>query len=504
MATYWHLVETIMGGIEKMREAGETYLPKFVAESADAYRNRIKQARMTNVFLDIIQNLSMRPFEKPVTLPEETPKELVEFAEDVDGAGNNLHVFAFALFRAAMSRGITFLLVDYTKGADKARTRAEEKAMGARPFWRHYLATDVVAIYSDHINGQEVLTEVRLREFDIVRKGFSEENVEKIRVFRLEMETMETDRYVTWEVYERDESGMTSTSNRRTSGMNEDALNPKSEKWNLVEGPHKLSLDYIPLVPIPFSERMDWRVDPPLKDAAHLQIELYQQENGLKNARIATAYPMLAGQGVEPEKEGGQIKPIIVGPNVVLYGGRGSMDSQGGRWEYIEPSATSLEFLRNDIRDTKQDLRELGRQPLTAQSPNITAISAAAASKKGDAAIHAWVNMLVNGLTMAFKYTSDWLDLMLLKPVIPVIHQDFDLQPMGDDTFTHVEKMGSGSEPMISRETVIDEAKRRGILRADYDAEADLKRINRMTDEGEEEEETDPPPPPEDGENETE
>ena len=55
----------------------------------------------------------------------------------------------------------------------------------------------------------------------------------------------------------------------------------------------------------------------------------------------------------------------------------------------------------------------------------------------------------------------------------------------GDDGgFKDVLAMGAGAAPIISREAVLEEAKRRGILGATYDPEADLERLERPVDDG--------------------
>ena len=213
-----------------------------------------------------------------------------------------------------------------------------------------------------------------------------------------------------------------------------------------------------------------------MADAADLQVELFQQESSLKYAKIMTAYPMLAGNGVSPPLgDGGEPATVPVGPHAVLYA---PPDGQGtsGSWQFIEPSATSLRFLADDIKETIKELRELGRQPLTAQSGNLTVVTTAFAAQKGNAAIQAWALNLKNALENALKFTALWLRTPDFEPKV-MIDTDFDLGIGDDDTFTHVLALRSGEEPMISREQVIHEAKRRGILTPDYDGEEDLETL---------------------------
>lgn len=464
MAPYWRMVASIMAGVRGMRAGAEAYLPKFEAESSETYKRRLGQARMTNIFADVIYNLAVRPFEQPVQLGEDTTQQLKDFAEDVDGTGDDLTMFAARVFRHALEDGITWILSDHTKAVDLGRppTVAEEREMGARPLWAEYRAADVLAVYSERVKGEERFTEVRLRETSVERVGFEEKTVERVRILRHDEGAAPT-----WELWRKKESAA-GTADQKVVG----------EEWEQEEGPHEYEgIDVIPLVPIVFGHRQGngWLVDPPLRDAAYLQLELYQQENGLKNVRNFTAYPMLAGNGIEPEQgEDGKPKEIVVGPRSVLFTGEG----EGTRsWGYVEPAGSSLRFLRDDIKDTIRDLRELGRQPLSLDTGNITVIATAALTQKNNSAIQAWAGFLGHGLERALELTADWLNIE--DPQITVsVYADFDLGYGGDSAFANVLTMGTGSDPLISREAVLHEAVRRGILSSNYDPETDLELLD--------------------------
>ena len=464
MEPYWKMVSAIVRGVRGMRAGGEEYLPRFEAESDAIYKRRLDTARMTNVFTDIVSNLAMRPFQQPVQLGEDTPEALEEYAEDVDGRGTHLSVFSAMLFRHALEDGLTWVLVDHTMGIPEGASIAEEREMGARPFWVEYRAADVLAAYSDRVDGEERFLEVRLREDSVERDGFEEKAIERIRIFRHDPGSP-----VEWEIWRKKETlGI---------AVNKDIL---GAEWELEDGPNILAgVESIPIVPVLFGLRHggSWYIDPPLRDAAYLQIELYQQENALKNIRNFTAFPMLAANGMDPILgEDNSPAEIVTGPHAVLYGG--TSESGGGTWTFIEPSGASLNFLREDIKDTIRELRELGRQPLTAQS-NLTVITSAAVAQKTNSAIQAWARMLGNALSNAFALTAEWLNLDETDAVEVRVHDDFDLGIDGDATFADVLAMGTGPEPLISRDAVLEEAKRRSILRPDYDPEADLELVDR-------------------------
>lgn len=476
---YLAMIAAITGGVKTMREAGTAFLPQFQAEQLDDYKRRLKNARLTNVFMDIVDNLSMRPFQEPTKLSDQSTQRFKDFAEDVDARGDDLNTFAAKSFRSALEDGITWVLVDHTKDVPEGASVAQEREMGARPYWTQYKAADVLAVYSERINGVERIVEARLREVSVERDGFDEKTIERVRVFRHYKDMTMPE----WEVWRKKESVASS----QGGGASE---------WELEEGPTALSIDVIPLVPIVFGQRdgNGWRVDPPLRDAAYLQIELYQQENGLKNVRTLTAFPMLAGNGMEPELgEDGSPKPIAVGPNAVLFGGRSADGSAAGSWTFVEPSGQSLTFLREDIKDTIRELRELGRQPLTAQSGNLTVITTAVAAQKGNTAIQAWAGMLSSALVSCFEMTAKWLNLADFTAEV-MVYDDFDLG-LDDQSAEQVFKLMTADPPLISREAGLQEYKRRGILGPQYDPEEDLELIEESLDDRPEPEPAPPPPP---------
>ena len=152
----------------------------------------------------------------------------------------------------------------------------------------------------------------------------------------------------------------------------------------MTKGPYTLDLDHIPAIPVMFGRRkgQTWQVEPPLQDAAYLQIELYREENNLKHIADLTAFPMLAANGMEPMrgKNGEPIK-AVVGPNTVLYGAGVLGEQGGGSWAYIEPSGTSLRFLEDRIESaTMKAPARIGTPPLGRRPRQImTVVSAAGA-----------------------------------------------------------------------------------------------------------------------------
>ncbi|MTH95544.1 DUF4055 domain-containing protein, partial [Roseibium sp. RKSG952] len=438
MMPYWQMIAAILGGADTMRAAGTTYLPKFPNETEGDYEYRRGNAKFTNIFGDIVETLSSKPFEQELTV-DGSDDAIDELLEDIDGQGNHLHVFAADLFHAGVADAISWLMVDYTRDVPEGATKAQEREIGARPYWVHIPALNLLAAYSERIGGKDQFVHVRIREDTVIRDGFGEITKERVRVL---------DRAVAY-----DESG-----NAVSAGAPTWAVHEKREKTNgvgsewIVIAEGQMTIDVIPLVPFIAGKRLgaSWKVRPPLKDAAHLQIKHYQYESGLDHAAEMTCFPMLAGNGVEPPKgDDGKIQSVPVGPMAVLYAPMGN-EGRHGQWEVIEPAATSLTFIADHmVKATEAQIRELGRQPLTAQSGNITTITAAFAGDKAHTVVEAWALNLKDTLENGLALTARWMK-SNAEPVVSV-NTDFSLSLKEDTGADSIEKARERGD--LSQET---------------------------------------------------
>ena len=335
-APFWSMVDTILAGTNAIRAAGPLYLPKYQSEilrNDTRYEQRLANAKFTNIYADIVENLAAKPMAKEVTLVEGSSSERIdELCEDIDGAGNNLHVFSHRVLFNGINRGIDWVYVDYPKSRP-GLTIAQERAANLRPYAVHIPATDMLAVYSTRIGGEEQFVHARWREVTVRQSGFLETVTERIRVIERESTVTLDDvgnEVVSWgppvyRVWERVAKGTGRVA---------------KSSWEIVDqGP--IPLDIIPLVPVLAGRRIDtsWVVRPPLADCAYLQIQHYQQESSLKNIQELAAYPMLVGSGVTPQTETVEIGgktitrpiPAPTGPGAVLYAPRARMARQQAR-----------------------------------------------------------------------------------------------------------------------------------------------------------------------------
>lgn len=445
MLPYWNLVDDIVKGKDTIIAGGAKYLPKFGNELQADYDIRLSLAQFTNVYRDIVENLACKPFEKAVTLPEgddnsAVPSQIKDFIEDVDGSGNDITEFASQNFFNAINYSVDWIFIDYPDiEATGVRTIAEETALGIRPFWTHVLGLNVLEAKSSMINGKEEWSVIRIFEpgedTNRVRKMWRDANGCYFEIWK--------------EVLDK----------------------TRSKKSFVIEKSGNISIGMIPMV-MCYTGRRDGKryyFYPPMRDAADMQIELYQQESGNKFIRTIAAYPMVAGQGVTPEK-GADKKPlpIGIGPMRAIYA---PPDGNGvsGRWEFMSPDASLLTYLDTSAEKTTNKLRELGRQPLTAQSGNLTVITTAVAAGKAKSAVGAWAVSEKNALEQALYITSLWFNIKGYDNPVVDVYLDFDdFSDTAEDKSTLNTMRKNGD---LSRQTYWMEMKRRGTLSDDFNAE---------------------------------
>lgn len=456
MILYWNKVSAILDGYEKIKEEGRTYLPQFPNESDDDYDYRLKVTKFTNVFRDVAEGLATKPFQNEITVTKgddeenrQIPDFVSSFIEDVDGSGSNLTTFAALSFFYGICYAIDWIFVDYpTVNNPDQLTVNDAKTKNLRPYWVHVLGKNVLDIKTAMVGSKEIITYFRYAE-----PGFFDQPT-RVREYVYNDE----EKNVSWFLYIEDKS------------KDEDS----DDRFKLIDK-GLMTIDQIPVVPLVIGRRdgKSWKLYPPLQDAADLQITLYQDESALQYVKTLTAYPMLATNGTNVREDGtGKPGKIAVGPNRVLYG-IPTDDGRGGDWKYVEPNSNSLEFLQKNIDKTKQDLRELGRQPLTALSSQLTTVTTSIAAGKAKSAVTAWAFLLKDCLENALFLTMKWMG------------KDYEPQVYVYTGFDDVTESDSDIETLVkaremndlSWETFVEELKRRKILSPEFNAEAEKERL---------------------------
>ena len=463
MAPYWAMIDAILGGEGAIKAEETTYLPQFANEKDSIYEARLAHTPFTNIFADILKNLASKPFSKPIVMADGTPEQFETLAENIDGQGNNLHVFASQTFHSALGYAIDWILVEFTRAKPrpdgKPLSKAEEKEQGLRPYWVHIPAQRMLAVYSDFIGGVEIIHHARISETSTQIEGFKEVSVERVRVLMRDP-IVDVDGDIVdygparWELWEQSESDGKSS-------------------WAIVES-GDITIGVIPLVPVVLTKRQggSWVIDPALRDLAYMQLTELRQESALEWVKIMTCYPMVCVSGMETQTANGEPIEIIVGPNTVFLIPQNQQGTgPAGDVKVVEPGAQSIKENREQLELTRKEMRDLGMQPMTQSA--LTVVTTANVSKKASSAVQAWAFLFQDALETAWKYTAMWLN-ETIEPEV-VIHTDFAIELESGKELTAV--IDGAKNSIWSKQTAFEEAKRRNVIVTDRNFEEEQELV---------------------------
>lgn len=449
MCPAWEMIDDILAGPDVIRAKGTAYLLKHEAESDAEYKRRLAEAPWLPEFTDVLQTLSAKPFTKEVSVDDTASDRIKALAEDIDGKGNNLTAFARPAFRAGVAKGMAAILVDNT-GRGTARTQAEERLAGVRPYWVAIRAEDIIDLKTAFVGGREQPYHVRIKECVIERDGYAEKTVERIR---------ELNRIPTL-----DERGEVTALGAPTWMLHEKRKDVAGgqDQWVTVANGVFAPLTEIPLALFWTGEREGPQfARPPLYAIADKQIELYRALSRKQEAFTKAGFPMLAGNGLAPPNQG---ETLQTGPGRVLYA-----PAPQASWAYIQPDAENLRTLLEDVNNTRDDLRRLGMQPLTQKTGGVTATASSIEGAKAHSTVEAWAIAFKDTVEQAFKFTSQWLREDANVEVS--VHTDFLAGTTDQPSLDTLTKARAAKD--ISREAYIEGLKRFSVLPSDFDVEAD-------------------------------
>lgn len=436
----WQLVNTLLGGTESMRASGQKYLPPHTNEDTTSYMERLDSATLLNMTEITLKHWVGKPFAKPVQLTEETPQPIRSLEDDIDLQGTDIAIFLRRWFSCGLARGHSHVLVDFPRvepifndqGEEVPRTLADDQRDNMRPYWVPIRPENVIFAFSELINGEEVLTHVRIREMIVERVGFTSVTKQRIRVL---------------------EPGSVTLYELQSTRRNK-------EKWVIVDS-YFTGIDFIPLVTF-YSEREGLMLSKsPLLDLAHLNVEHFQSKSDQRAILTVTRFPMLAlSGGTDDEGE------LTVGPHKWLF----TPDPQG-KFYYVEHTGAAIEAGRQDLIDLEEQMALYGAQFLKKRPGSETATARAIDSADATSPLQDVTMQFIEAVNLALFYTALWLRLDDGGKIEISTEFGMDSGVLGEIQL--LAEMRRNRD--ISRNTVLSEARRRGILAETFDADSDAE-----------------------------
>lgn len=426
------VIEALLGGTKAMRKAGKTYLFQQKLESDEAYKARLERATLYPALSETLSQMCGRVFFKPISTTAVNEQIQQDYLPDIDLEGNNLDVFASQWFYAGLAYGVSFVLVDYTKVGD-IKTLADEKALGARPYFVHIKPQSVLGFKTERINGKPQLTQFRYKESVIEDDGeFGQKTVEQINVYEL---------------------GKLRKFRQTDAGFTEIETIELKAKGK--------TLDFIPIVPFITKKSEHFLLgEPPLLELAFLNVKHYQSQSDqdciLNTARV----PLL---GIFSDVEMQQI----------AIGGSAIQVPTGSDIKYIEHSGQSIQAGLDSLKELESQMRVAGAKLLDKTVLAMTDSQAREEQGKEISLLRLYANRFEDALDLALEYLGRWVGIENVGNVEISGNIDSDFDPAASmDSVIKLQTAG-----IISKQTAFDEAKRRALISDNLDWEDEQARL---------------------------
>ena len=427
MGTQWSMILALLSGTSAMRKGATKYLPQWPNEQAESYASRLATATLYPAFSRTVEVMASKPFSKPVAIDEGTPPRIVEWLDDVDLSGRNLHSFAADVMLDCISYGLSGVLVDYPQ-ASQVRTRADEMVAGVRPYFAHYKPQSILGWKSTKRNGQEMLTQLRLLESVEEEDGqFGTKQVEQVRVLEPGL----------WFVYRK-----------------------LGDDWVVYEE-GTTTLSEIPFVFF-FGIRKSFGIGvAPLLELAFQNVEHWQSLSDQQTILHVARVPILTVIGANDDSQ------ITVGASSAVK------LPVGADMRFVEHSGQAIEAGRKSLLDLEERMRQTGAELLVLKPGDITATQVTSENEANRCTLQKIVEVFEDCLDQCLQYMADWVGEADGGSVS--LFTDFGAATLGEASAELLLKANQSGK--LSDETMFDEWKRRGIISPENEWNDEQERI---------------------------
>lgn len=419
MASQWPIADALLGGTAAMRAAGEAFLPKWPNEERESYDARLKTATLFPAFRRTIGVMAGKPFSKQLTLGDDVPKIIREYCENIDLEGHNLHAFGCNILQEVLGYGLCGVLVDYPRDSN-ARTLADEKAVGARPYMVFIRHAQILGWQTERINGVLTITQLRLAEIGEEADGpYGVECIKRVRV-------MEPGKWELWQENDKHE-------------------------YVLIEG-GVTTLKAIPFVPF-YGVRKGFMVgESPLIDLAYLNVKHWQSQSDQDTIMHVSRVPILTVIGADQDTK------VTVGASsaVALPIGASMM--------FVEHTGAAIAAGEKSLEALEAQMIQTGAE-LLVQKPDgaKTATQANNDAEANKSDLQRITESFEDSLDQALQFVAMWVGQPEGGHVS--LFKDFAVGSLTDASAQLIVTMQQGG--LISKETAIREQQRRGTLAPD-------------------------------------
>jgi hypothetical protein len=421
-------------------EAKKDYLQREPAEPSSAYMARLGRSTYTPIYRDSIRSYAGLLSRFNLIDP---PSSLEQHKDDVDLQGSSIQSFMTMVDECALRDGGTFVMVDMMPDNGESNFFDQMKD-GRHPYFIHIKRADVINWQVSYERGVETVSQVTMRQLrSKASKGFGSE-VEPVYYVLTPGKV---------EVYRLVKSDTSRWANQKVDEM-------------------QTSLPIVPIVWYGATTTRFAQGDLPMDGLADLSIQHFQMRSDLSELlhKCAMPVPVRKGAPIGPD---GKPAPLVLGPNTAV-----DLGSEGGAdFSFAEPSGKSLERHQKEIEHVEELMDRSSLNFLYGANVKTATEASLRASQ-----VSASVSALVRSKTSVFgRLMRLWAWYAGEQSQITdesglAINDALINKPLGASEIAQLVNLYSND--LLSKQTVLDELQRGGVLDPDLIVEDEMERID--------------------------
>lgn len=430
MSRNWPIAAALLGGTQAMRDAGEKFLPKWPNEDHESYQTRLSTATLFPAFSRTLGVMAGKPFAKQLTFGEDVPKKIVEWCDDCDLEGRNLHTFGAEMLAEVLGFGLAGVLVDYPR-VGQIRTLAEERQIGARPYLVKITHDQILGWKTAKVNGVTKLVQLRLAETAEVEDGpYGATTVKRVRVLTPGA----------WELWEAPKEG---------------------KEYVLIDG-GTTTLAEIPFVPF-YGRRTGFMTGAsPLLDLAFLNVKHWQSQSDQDTILHVARVPILFMKGFPDDKQ------VTVGASAAVR-----TEQTDGDMKYVEHTGAAIAAGETSLEKLQDQMIQTGAELLIPQPGQKTATEANNDAEANKSELQRIIEQFEDSIDQALWFMAQWAKMPESGHVS--IYKDFAAGSLSDAAGQLILAFQQGG--LITKRTALGQAQRIGILSPDIEPDKELEAV---------------------------
>ena len=424
-----------------MREQATKYLPQFPQETDDDYEARVKSTWLFDGVGKTIEDLSGKVFEMPVILSD-TGTDLDMWQYNVDLQGRDLSQFARECFDEAQVSGISFIMVDApARASDVTRLQAQQQNL--RPYFVGLSIEDIIGYRTDIIDNTPTLTQIRIMESitEDTDDEFDPAVLEQIRVLTLPVE----------------EGRIVGTVNVRLYRKND-----AQEFMLYTEYETQMPRIYVAAVDLGRDGFM--KAKPCHARLAEINLAHWRSQSDQANIMHHARAPMKYFHGYSRE----DLESFTEGAGYAFYS-----SNENAKIGVVEHSGAAIDAGRTELKDMEFQMQAMGLQLIMSRSGSSTATGDMIDENKVNSRLGMWADTLKDTLELAFSYMAEMAGITTEIDVI--VNKDYAANALSHLDMDAINKMYLAE--VISKQTYINEAKRRNLLSEEVNPEDEAEMI---------------------------